>query len=34
MYSYLNINFNVFDHMSGWDKHRMVVDLDRFTVCT
>ena len=33
-YLYLNINFNVFDHMSGWDKHRIVVDLDRFTVCT
>ena len=34
MYSYLNINVNVFDPMSGWNKHRMVVDLDRFTVCT
>ena len=33
-YLYLNINFNVFDPMSGWDKHRIVVDLDRFTVCT
>ena len=33
-YLYLNINVNVFDPMSGWDKHRIVVDLDRFTVCT
>ena len=30
----IKIYFNVFDPMSGWDKHRMVVDLDRFTVCT
>ena len=27
-YLYLYINFNVFDPMSGWDKHRIVVDLD------